>query len=96
MSENLKQAPDSNIYLVGFMGAGKSTVGRLLARVLEREFLDLDEQIAAHANRSISEIFAAEGEEGFRERESTALRQIAQRQNLVIALGGGAVLRDEN
>ncbi len=96
MSENLKQAPDSNIYLVGFMGAGKSTVGRLLARMVGREFLDLDEQIAAHANCSISEIFAAEGEEGFRERESAALRQVARRKNLVIALGGGAVLRDEN
>lgn len=96
MFERLKQAQDSNIYLVGCMGSGKSTVGRLLAQVLGREFLDLDEEIVARAGCSISQIFANEGERGFRERESAALREVAQRKDLVVALGGGAVLRDEN
>lgn len=96
MSENSKQAPGSNIYLIGFMGSGKSTVGRLLARVWEREFVDLDEQIVAHAGCPISKIFQTEGEAGFRERESAALRENAHRRHCVIALGGGAVLRHEN
>ncbi len=96
MSEISKRARGSNIYLVGPMGSGKSTVGRLFASVLEREFVDLDEQIVAQAGCPISKIFQAEGEEGFRARESAALREVARRQNLVVALGGGAVLRDEN
>ncbi len=96
MSENSKQARGSNIYLMGCMGAGKSTAGRLLARVLGRDFLDLDEQIVARAGRSISQIFEDEGEDGFRQREHDALRQVAQRENIVVALGGGAVLRDDN
>jgi shikimate kinase/3-dehydroquinate synthase len=78
------------------MGAGKSTVGQLLARVLGRDFIDLDEQIVVRAGRSLSKIFADEGELGFRQRESEALRQVAQRNNIVVALGGGAVLRDDN
>ncbi|MFN4217983.1 MAG: 3-dehydroquinate synthase [Candidatus Bipolaricaulia bacterium] len=96
MSEISKRAHGSNIYLMGFMGAGKSTVGRLLGCVLEREFLDLDEEIIARAGCPIAKIFEAEGEFGFRERESQALHEVARRQNLVVALGGGAVLRDEN
>lgn len=96
MSENLKRPHGSNIYLIGFMGSGKSTVGKLLARAVKREFVDLDEKITEQAGCTISKIFESEGEEGFRERESAALREIAQRQNLVVALGGGAVLRDEN
>jgi shikimate kinase/3-dehydroquinate synthase len=96
MSENSKRARGSNIYLIGCMGAGKSTAGRLLARVLGRDFLDLDEQIVARAGRSISQIFEDEGEGGFRQREHDALRQVAQRENIVVALGGGAVLRDDN
>jgi shikimate kinase len=96
MSGNSKRARGSNIYLMGCMGAGKSTAGRLLARVLGRDFLDLDEQIVARAGRSISQIFEDEGERGFRQREHDALRQVAQRENIVVALGGGAVLRDDN
>lgn len=96
MSESLKQAQNSNIYLVGCMGSGKSTVGRLLAQVLGREFLDLDEEIVARAGCPISKIFENEGERGFRERESQALCEVAQHKDLVVALGGGAVLRDEN
>lgn len=86
----------NNIYLIGFMGSGKSTVGRLLAQELQREFVDLDQRVIEQAGCPISKIFASEGEVGFRERESAALREIAQRQHLVVALGGGAVLRDEN
>ncbi len=78
------------------MGAGKSTVGKLLARILPRDFIDLDEQIVARAGCSIAEIFEREGELGFRERESQTLREVVPQENAVVALGGGAVLCDEN
>jgi shikimate kinase len=97
MSETSKTVPGSkNIYLIGFMGSGKSTVGRLLAQELQREFVDVDERVIEQAGCSISQIFESAGETGFRERESAALREVAHRENLVIALGGGAVLTDRN
>lgn len=96
MSESLKRARDANIYLLGVMGSGKSTVGRLLACVWGRDFLDLDEEIVTRAGCTISQIFEREGEQGFRARESAVLREVVQRKNSVVALGGGAVLKDEN
>ncbi len=77
------------IFLIGFMGAGKSFVGSRLAKLRGMDFIDLDEYIVAEAEMSIPEIFAKEGEVGFRLRESDALRQLAQRKNLLIACGGG-------
>ena len=86
-----------NVVLVGMPGSGKSTVGRLLAERLGREFVDMDECIVQAAGKPISEIFAESGESGFRDLESRVLADvIAQRNSLVIATGGGAILRDEN
>lgn len=87
--------PD-NILLVGFMGAGKSTVGRELARLCGYSLLDLDEEIIRREGRSIPEIFATEGEAHFRRRETAALLSLAQDVRRVIATGGGIVGREEN
>ncbi|MBI3615057.1 MAG: shikimate kinase [Candidatus Omnitrophica bacterium] len=86
----------NNIILVGFMGTGKSAVGRLLSRRLNRPFLDLDEQIAKEAGRSIPEIFASEGEAGFRKRESDAVAWSSGLKNYLIATGGGVMLDEGN
>jgi shikimate kinase len=85
-----------NIVLIGFMGCGKSSIGRRLANRLGHEFIDSDELIVSQAGRSISEIFAEEGEERFRERETLSLRGLLETPNIVLATGGGAVLREEN
>ena len=86
-----------NIVLSGMPGAGKSTVGRLLAQELNRPFFDLDEEIVRFAGRSIPEIFATDGEATFRNLETEVLREVlANQKGLVLATGGGAVLRDEN
>ncbi len=84
------------ILLVGYRGTGKSTVGRSLAAALNWSFVDCDEEVERLAGRSIAEIFAQEGEEGFRERESAVLRSICHREECVIATGGGVVLRESN
>ena len=84
------------LFLVGFMASGKSTVGRLVAERLGWEFRDLDELIAAAAGKTIPEIFAAEGEAGFRLRESEAVRASAEIRRTVVATGGGAACREEN
>ncbi|WP_238701097.1 shikimate kinase [Mariprofundus erugo] len=81
--------------LVGLMGSGKSSIGRRLARALELELIDLDEYIVDKAGMSIPAIFAAEGEEAFRDRETAALREVLGRP-AVIATGGGAIMREEN
>lgn len=79
------------IVLTGFMGAGKSTVGPLLAQNLEWEFLDADSVIESRGGKSIAEIFAEQGESAFRALEVDAIRDHARRENLVLALGGGAL-----
>ncbi|MDR5858984.1 shikimate kinase AroK [Halomonas eurihalina] len=85
-----------NLILVGPMGAGKSTIGRLLATELSREFLDSDHEIQSRCGADIPWIFDVEGEAGFRDRESQMLRELAEREQVVIATGGGAVLREGN
>ncbi|MGY4707071.1 shikimate kinase [Candidatus Bipolaricaulota sp. J31] len=85
-----------NIYLIGFMGAGKSTVGRILAERLGWEFLDTDELIAARAGRSIPEIFSQFGEGRFRDLERGAVAEVSRKKGLVVALGGGAPMDDRN
>jgi shikimate kinase len=87
---------NTNIVLIGFMGCGKSTIGRRLAGRLGYEFLDSDDLITARAGKSISEIFASEGEQRFRERETTELRELADATGLVLATGGGTIVREEN
>lgn len=84
------------LHLTGFMGSGKSTVGRLLARRLVWNFLDLDAVVAREAGRPVPGIFAAEGEEGFRRRERHALRQVVQKPRAVVALGGGTLTDPAN
>lgn len=84
------------IFLTGFMGAGKSEVGRLLARRLGLAFVDLDGEIEARAGESIGALFRREGEEGFRRRERIALEATARRQGVVVATGGGVVTSEAN
>lgn len=84
------------IYLSGFMASGKSTVGPLLAERRDMAFMDLDDAVQAEAGRSIPEIFAVEGELGFRQRETKALWATAQRDEIVVALGGGTLVDDAN
>jgi 3-dehydroquinate synthase len=86
----------NNIILLGFMGAGKSTVGRELARRCGCDFIDLDERIEVRAGRTIREIFASCGEEAFRDLETAALREAASCRGAVIATGGGIIQREDN
>ena len=85
-----------NIYLVGMMGVGKTTVGRILARELKYRFFDTDELIVRVANQSIAEIFERDGEEAFRELETKVLGELCAYQNSVVATGGGIVTRSSN
>ena len=84
------------IVLVGFMGTGKSSCGRALAVRLGCAFIDLDKYIEDKENKTIPEIFAAEGEAYFREKEREAVREVVQRKNAVIATGGGTIKDEEN
>lgn len=85
-----------NIYLVGPMGAGKSTIGRLLSTELRLEFKDSDKEIEDRCGCNIPWIFDVEGEVGFRDREVAAIEEITKERNVLMATGGGAVLRPEN
>lgn len=85
-----------NLILIGFMGCGKTSVGKRLAKATERKFVDIDRYIEEKENRKVSEIFAAEGEPFFRQLETQAVKTLSQMQNLIIACGGGTVLRREN
>ena len=87
---------NTNIYLVGLMGAGKTTVGRQLARRLGRRFYDSDHEIVARTGVPIPTIFEIEGEAGFRRRESQPLAELSELRGTVMATGGGAVLAEEN
>src|ERR1700704_2885089 len=84
------------IYLVGFMGAGKTTIGRELASRIDAPFFDLDELVEAAEKRSIKDIFAASGESYFRKRERDVLRSTRHLDAAVIATGGGTFTFDEN
>ncbi len=86
----------ANIVLIGPMGSGKSAVGRAVARRLGRPFVEMDEVVEAEAGRSVAEIFAEEGESGFRAREAAAVREAARMPQAVIACGGGVVLDEDN
>lgn len=86
----------NNIYLVGPMAAGKSTIGRLLAKRLNKEFYDTDAEIIKCTGVEISLIFELEGEEGFRKRETEKLMLLSEEKGAVIATGGGIILNKEN
>jgi shikimate kinase len=85
-----------NIYLTGFMGTGKSAVGRELARRLKRRFVDLDKEIERKGRASVAEIFDGKGERAFRAMERRLLLGTARRTKLVVALGGGALIDRRN
>ncbi|GAB2188589.1 shikimate kinase AroK [Sessilibacter sp. MAH2] len=87
---------DKNIVLVGPMGVGKSTIGRMLAQLTQREFKDTDHVVEERTGADIPWIFDVEGEEGFRARETSVLQDLLQVRNLVLATGGGIVTREEN
>lgn len=84
------------VYLVGMMGAGKTTIGRALARKLGWQFVDLDHELEARCGVKVSIIFDIEGEQGFRKRESMLLDECTRRSGIVLATGGGAVLDPQN
>lgn len=88
--------PASNLFLIGPTGAGKSTVGRRIARALALDFVDLDQLIEARSGVSIARIFETEGEAAFRRRESALLDECTQRAAVVLATGAGAVLDPDN
>lgn len=84
--------PPRSVFLIGMMGAGKTTVGRLLAQALGFEFVDADRELEARSGALIATIFSVEGEEGFRRREAALLDELTQRPGIVLATGGGAIL----
>jgi shikimate kinase len=85
-----------NIVLTGFMGTGKSEVGRVLAKKLGYSFIDADAEIEKTAGMTISEIFSSRGEQAFRDIESAVILSLSMLERAVISTGGGAVLRQEN
>ena len=86
----------NNIVLIGLMGAGKSTIGKALANVLNYNFIDIDEEIVKQENMSINDIFAQKSETHFRELETQIIKKIAGQKNAVISLGGGAFEKEVN
>lgn len=85
-----------NIALIGFMGTGKTSIGQLLAKELEYEFIDLDIYIEKNEGISIRDIFNIYGESKFREMETKALKEVLGKENQIISTGGGTVIREEN
>jgi len=84
-----------NIFLIGLMGAGKTTIGRALGRRLHLRFMDSDHEIEERTGVSIRTIFELEGEAGFRARESSTIADLTLRQGIILATGGGAILQEE-
>ncbi len=90
------QKAHANVFFIGLMGAGKTTVGRAVAKRLNRPFFDSDHEIVARTGVRIPIIFEVEGEDGFRLRESQVIDELTQRDGIVLATGGGAILREDN
>ena len=88
--------PSGNVFLVGMMGAGKTTVGKLLAQHSGKTFVDSDEEIQRRTGVTIPHIFDIEGEAGFRQREANVIQDLMRLNNIVLATGGGAVLNEQN
>ena len=91
-----KLSTPTNIALIGFMGSGKTSIGKYLARTLGYKFLDSDRLVEKKANCSIAEIFEKQGEKKFRELESAVLKDLFGKKNIVLATGGGAILDPQN
>jgi len=90
------QMPERNIFLIGPMGSGKTTIGKQLAKMFNLQFYDCDQELERQTGASVSLIFDLEGEAGFRVRESQLLEQLTARKGVLIATGGGTVCREEN
>jgi shikimate kinase len=88
--------PSCNIFLVGLMGSGKTTIGKILSRNRGLDFFDSDHEIVARCGVSIPTIFEIEGEAGFRRREVCIINELSQQHGIVLATGGGAILAPEN
>lgn len=89
-------ANNQNIFLIGLMGAGKTTIGRQIASELSLEFFDSDHEIENRTGVTITHIFDIEGETGFRKRETAVLDELTHKKGIVLATGGGAILKPEN
>ena len=87
---------EKNIILVGLMGAGKSTIGRNIARSLNKAFYDSDRVIEERTGVDIATIFEIEGEQGFRDREEQVIAELCEQNDIVLATGGGSILRETN
>lgn len=96
MSLRKNMNPSPNLFLIGPMGAGKSTIGRRLARHYGLPFIDVDEELERRTGVSISLIFEVEGEPGFRTRESKLLDELVRSTGVVVATGGGVILDEQN
>lgn len=92
----MKRIQHGNIFLIGPMGAGKSSVGKYLAQQLNMDFYDTDEEIEKRTGVDIGWIFDLEGEEGFRARETEVIDAVTQLSNIVLATGGGSILEEKN
>lgn len=85
-----------NLYIIGMMGAGKTCIGKIVAQKKKCRFIDTDSFVEKRAGMSVAEIFEADGEKGFRKRETDALRVLSKKRNCVISTGGGIILKPEN
>jgi shikimate kinase len=92
----MKQIPQNNLFLVGPMAAGKSSIGRFLAKRLNKKFYDSDVEIEKRTGVDVKWIFDLEGEEGFRQRETTVIAELTRHSNIVLATGGGSIVAPEN
>ena len=92
----LTKRPSGNISLVGMMGAGKTTVGKLLAQQMGKTFFDSDEEIQRRTGVTIPHIFDVEGETGFRQREANVIQDLVKLDNIILATGGGVILLEQN
>jgi shikimate kinase len=94
--QGCRKFESGNLILVGMMGSGKTTIGRALAKHLGKTFVDSDEEIQRRTGVTIPHIFDVEGEAGFRQRETAAIRELVGRDDMVLATGGGAILAEQN
>ncbi len=86
----------NNIVIIGYMGTGKSTIAQAIRRKTKMQMIDMDQEIVKREGRAISEIFEIEGEQYFRDLETKLLKELQERENIIVSCGGGIVLRDEN